>query len=62
MTTGTIIYFVIAYIIMYVASSFMVFTMHEPSISTKLVGLCLFLFAPITLPLLILTIIAINVL
>jgi hypothetical protein len=59
---GTVIYFVITYFIMLISSLFIVLTMHKPSVFIKLLGVVLFIFAPVTLPLLIITVILVNVL
>ena len=42
------LYLLCAYISMYIAASIMVGTTHNPTISTKLVGAAIFIFAPIT--------------
>lgn len=60
MSTILIIYFVITYLLMWFISIFMVGTMYKPSVSTKIGGVLLVLFAPITLPLFLLVVLIIN--
>lgn len=48
-----ILYLIIAYFTMFIFSTFMVGTTHKPDLSTKAIGVAIFLLAPVTFILLI---------